>query len=687
MKLPDGAAISARGLTRRFRDLVAVDQLTLEVPRGALFGLVGPDGAGKTTTLRMLSGVLPPTAGDALVAGVSVARDPEGVKQHIAYMSQRFGLYHDLTVRENIEFYADLYAVPKAERPKRLERLYRFSNLGAFEHRLAGQLSGGMKQKLSLCCALVHHPEILLLDEPTFGVDPISRRDLWLILHEMVAEGITVFVTTAYMDEAERCDQVALLHRGRIVALDTPQALMRSYSGEMLSVHVTDRRAAARVLAGVAAVRRAALFGDTIHVTLGSRERDWPGAAAALAQAGIEVLETVDVQASLEDVFIDRVGKEKDGLGASGFGSRPDDLQSQPAKRPIPMMTSCAVEVQDLTKKFGDFTAVDRVTFAVEPGEIFGFLGPNGAGKTTTIRMLTGLLQPTAGEACVAGYDVVAEPEAVKQRIGYMSQLFSLYGDLTVDENIAFFAGLYGVRGARLEARRAWVLEMAGLEDHDDQLTGELSLGWKQRLALGCAVLHEPPILFLDEPTSGVDPISRRNFWELIYSLADGGTTVLVSTHYMEEAEYCHRLALMNRGRLIALDTPANVKGLMQEPLLEIDDQRRARRGAGAPGPAGRHRGGDVRARGARARWRTPRGRAASCRPSSPRAGSRSSGSARSRRRWRTSSSPWCAARAARWRADAAAQPQAALGDGPQGVRSTSGATRGAWRWPSSSRR
>ena len=314
MTSPDaGAAISVRGLTRKFRDLVAVDGLTLEVQRGALFGLVGPDGAGKTTTLRMLAGVLPPTAGDALVGGVSVAKDPEGVKRHIAYMAQRFGLYHDLTVRENIEFYADLYRVPAAERPARIERLYRFSNLGPFEQRLAGQLSGGMKQKLSLCCALVHHPEILLLDEPTFGVDPISRRDLWLILHEMVASGVTVFVTTAYMDEAERCDQVALLHRGRIVALDAPEALQRSYPGEMLGVHVSDRRAAAHVLAAVPTVRRAAVFGDSIHVTLGSRERDWQAAATALARAGIEVLEVSGVQPSLEDVFIDRVGEAAGG--------------------------------------------------------------------------------------------------------------------------------------------------------------------------------------------------------------------------------------------------------------------------------------------------------------------------------------------------------------------------------------
>jgi len=314
--LPDaGAAISVRGLTRKFRDLVAVDGLTLEVQRGALFGLVGPDGAGKTTTLRMLAGVLPPTAGDALVGGVSVAKDPEGVKRHIAYMAQRFGLYHDLTVRENIEFYADLYQVPAPERPARLERLYRFSNLGPFEHRLAGQLSGGMKQKLSLCCALVHHPEILLLDEPTFGVDPISRRDLWLILHEMVAEGVTVFVTTAYMDEAERCDRVALLHRGRVVALDAPQALQRSYPGEMLTVHVSDRRAAAHVLSAVPAVRRAAVFGDAIHVTLGSRSTDWPAAEAALRSGHIDVLEVSDAQPSLEDVFIDRVG-ERTGSGS-----------------------------------------------------------------------------------------------------------------------------------------------------------------------------------------------------------------------------------------------------------------------------------------------------------------------------------------------------------------------------------
>ena len=302
-----GEAISLNQLTRKFGTLTAVDALSFAVAQGELFGLVGPDGAGKTTTLRMLAGVLRPTSGDALVGGVSVAQDPEGVKHRIAYMSQRFGLYTDLTVRENINFYADLYEVPDAERPGRLERLYHFSNLGSFEDRLAGKLSGGMKQKLSLCCALIHQPEILLLDEPTFGVDPISRRDLWLILHEMVAQGVTVLVSTAYMDEAERCDHVALLDRGRIVALDRPQALQGSLGGQMIALRVSDTRRATRILQQTPGVRRAAMFGESVHVTLESRERDAERVRSALRTAGITVLDVHDAEPSLEDVFIERV--------------------------------------------------------------------------------------------------------------------------------------------------------------------------------------------------------------------------------------------------------------------------------------------------------------------------------------------------------------------------------------------
>ncbi len=312
------AAIAVRGLTRTFDVLTAVDDLSFEVAPGELFGLVGPDGAGKTTTLRMLAGVLRPTAGDALLDGVSVVRDPEQVKHHIAYMSQRFGLYTDLTVRENIDFYADLYEVPSGERAARLERLYHFSNLGPFEHRLAGQLSGGMKQKLGLCCALIHQPRILLLDEPTFGVDPISRRDLWLILAEMVTQGVTVLVSTAYMDEAERCDHVALLDHGRVIALDTPTALQATMAGQVMAVRTSEPRRALELLRAAPMVRRATLFGDTIHVILTDDGRSRAVLAATLGDAGIAIAELHEIEASLEDVFIDRVS---DGTAAAGAGA------------------------------------------------------------------------------------------------------------------------------------------------------------------------------------------------------------------------------------------------------------------------------------------------------------------------------------------------------------------------------
>jgi ABC-type multidrug transport system ATPase subunit len=500
----DVACVSVRGLGRRFGAISALDDVSFDVRAGELFGIVGPDGAGKTTLLRILAGVLPPTTGDAIVFGTSMAREPERAKPHVAYMAQRFGLYEDLTVRENIEFYADLYRVPKAERPARLERLYDFSRLGDFEDRLAGALSGGMKQKLALCCALIHRPELLLLDEPTFGVDPISRRDLWLIIHEMVAEGVTAIVTTSYLEEAERCDRVALLDRGRVVAVGEPASLREALEGRLRTA--------------------APAAGPAMH-----------------------------------------------------------------ASAPAVLSPAPTVEAIELVRRFGDFVAVDRVTFTVERGEVFGFLGPNGAGKTTTIKMLTGLLPPSGGVARVAGVDVAREPVEARRRIGYMSQRFSLYPDLTVAENIELFAGLYGVTGDRLRERRAWVLEMAGLAGREDRLTADLPLGWKQRLALGCAVLHEPPILFLDEPTSGVDPVARQAFWELIRGLADNGTTVLVSTHYMEEAEHCDRLILMNRGRIIASGTPAELRALLGEPIyvVETDEAPRAVEAlAGAPGIA-----------------------------------------------------------------------------------------------------
>lgn len=476
--------VITKNLTKKFGDLTALDSLTLSITEGELFGLVGSDGAGKTTTLRMLTGVMDPTDGEALVLGCpSINLSP--VQSKIGYMSQRFGLYPDLTVAENIRFYADLFGVPVDERIARTERLLSFSGMAPFIQRQAGRLSGGMKQKLGLCCALIHKPKLLLLDEPTNGVDPVSRRDFWRILHDLRSEGVTIIVATAYLDEAERCDRVGLLHQGKLLACDTPVALTNG--GEL----------------------------------------------------------------SLEELVISMI--RSPGDAPSPVISRREHPAGGTEQPP-------AVTLHNLTKTFGMFTAVDNISLTVPKGRIFGFLGPNGAGKSTTIRMMCGILPSTSGEGSVAGFDIAAEPEKIKENIGYMSQRFSLYEDLTVEENIAFYAGVYRLSGVRKQERTEWVIDMAGLTGRRTSKAGELSGGWRQRLALGCAILHEPPIIFLDEPTSGVDPLSRRKFWELIYSLASGGVTIFVTTHYMDEAEYCDQLALIYRGELIAVGTPDELK-------------------------------------------------------------------------------------------------------------------------------
>lgn len=477
--------IELSSLTKRFADLIAVDSLTLSIPKGELFGLVGSDGAGKTTTLRMLTGVLDACSGEATVLGCP-CHDLEAVRSRIGYMSQRFGLYPDLTVQENIRFHADIFGVPKSEWAARAEQLLAMSGLAPFIKRRAGALSGGMKQKLGLCCALIHTPEVLFLDEPTNGVDPVSRRDFWRILDTLLAEGVTIVVATAYLDEAERCHRVGLLHHGRLLACDSPQNLK------------------------------------------------------SLAAPG-------STTPTLEDVFITVMGEGAD---------------TAVKRRPAPDLRSAAsaVTLEELTRTFGDFVAVNKISLAVPKGEIFGFLGPNGAGKSTTIRMLCGILEPTGGNGHVAGFDVNSQAELIKENIGYMSQKFSLYEDLTVEENIAFYGGIYRLTSRELAERADWVIEMAGLVERRNSKAGELSAGWRQRLALGCALLHRPPIIFLDEPTAGVDPLNRRRFWQLIHHLAADGVTVFVTTHYMDEAEYCDRLALIYRGELVAVGTPLELK-------------------------------------------------------------------------------------------------------------------------------
>jgi ABC-2 type transport system ATP-binding protein len=557
----------AEDLTRSFGNLRAVDGLSLCVNRGEIYGLVGPDGAGKTTTLRMLAGLLDPSGGRARVAGCDLPGQSDRVKTHIAYMSQRFGLYPDLTVDENIHFFADLYGMTRRDRDERLEALLDFSNMRPFRKRLAAKLSGGMQQKLQLICALIHTPEVLLLDEPTNGVDPVSRRDFWRILYRMLKGGVTILVTTAYLDEAERCNRIGLIEGGRILVQDSPEKVRQSLPMKILAVRSGQSRKACRILRrGLTDAVRVDLFGDSIHIVCRDPDQTARMTDTILAQANIPIQEVRRISPSLEDVFVNTVA-----------APRADDPIARTAEGPSatpssePAQSVEAVQVQDLTRRFGDFVAVDHLTLTVKSGEIFGFLGPNGAGKSTTIRMLCGLLSPSAGGGTVAGCDIVGQAEAIKQRIGYMSQKFSLYEDLSVSENINFYGGIYGLEGQRLSERKAWAIRMAGLEGQENQPTRMLAGGWRQRLALACAILHRPPIVFLDEPTSGVDPLSRRRFWDLIYDMAGRGRTVFVTTHYMEEAEYCDRVALIYRGRMIALGTPRELKNrLVDEIILDL---------------------------------------------------------------------------------------------------------------------
>lgn len=561
------AAIRVNHLTRNFGDLAAVDDISLCVNKGEIYGLVGPDGAGKTTTLRMLAGLLDPSSGQARVAGCDLPGQSGAAKTHLAYMSQRFGLYPDLTVNENIHFYADLYGMTRQARDGRLDELLDFSNMRPFRKRHAGKLSGGMKQKLQLICALIHTPEVLLLDEPTNGVDPVSRRDFWLILYRMLKDGVAILVTTAYLDEAERCNRIGLMDRGRLLVQGSPDTVRQSMPMNILAVHSGQSRKASQILRqGLPDAVSVDLFGDSVHIVCLEADQTRRRASGILRKEKIAFQEIRRIPPSLEDVFVNTItAPETTDPVSPPFEGTSGSLLPEHAPG------AEAVNVQHLTRRFGDFVAVDRLDLTVTAGEIFGFLGPNGAGKSTTIRMLCGLLSPSGGGGRVAGCDILGQAEAIKQRIGYMSQKFSLYDDLTVSENINFYGGIYGLAGQCLADRRAWAIHMAGLQGRENQPTRLLAGGWKQRLALACAILHRPPIVFLDEPTSGVDPLSRRRFWDLIYGMAGRGRTVFITTHYMEEAEYCDRVAMIYRGRMIALGTPRELKTrLVDETILDL---------------------------------------------------------------------------------------------------------------------
>ncbi|NOX32471.1 MAG: ABC transporter ATP-binding protein [Deltaproteobacteria bacterium] len=549
-------AIEALNLTKLFGSLTAVDKVNFKVYKGEIFGIVGPDGAGKTTTLRMLAGIMDQSRGTASIAGYDTKKNSSDVKEHLAYMSQRFGLYPDLTVAENINFYADLYGVAVKGRGKLITDLLGFSHMQQFKKRKARDLSGGMKQKLQLVCALIHTPAVLLLDEPTNGVDPVSRRDFWRILYKLVKQGVSILVTTAYLDEAERCNRIGLLDKGKLLAAGTPHEIKKLVEGRVLIIRSPDARKINKLLQKRLSGLNVDIFGDTVHIACKTIEKTRETALKIIRDAGLRVSRIKESIPSIEDIFISMMSRD----------SRPDSSLSKKSFLVSQKGSGSghdkeiAVRVDHLTRTFGRFKAVDNISFKVPKGEIFGFLGPNGAGKSTTIRMLCGLLSPSSGKGFVAGFDILTRAEQIKQNIGYMSQKFSLYDDLTVEENIAFYGGIYGLKGDAMKMRRAWAMEMAGLKDHGKSLTSILSAGWKQRLALSCAILHEPPIIFLDEPTSGVDPLSRRRFWDLIYDMADQGVTVFVTTHYMEEAEYCDRIALIYKGRMIAMGTPMELK-------------------------------------------------------------------------------------------------------------------------------
>ena len=551
-------AIVAAGLGRRFGRIDALREVTVEIPRGEIFGLVGPDGAGKTTMIQMICGILTPTAGTASVLGFDTVREPARIAERVGYMSQEFSLYGGLSVAENIEFFADIRGVPRPLRRERSERLLRFSRLAGFEDRLARQLSGGMKKKLALATMLVHEPEILFLDEPTTGVDPVSRRDFWEIVFDFLDEGTTVVVATPYLDEAERCQRVALVHEGRLLEVASPDALKKSLGGQMAEIRSTHQVRALEALRRDPEVRDAQVFGRSIHALL-EDTASYRRVEQRLRDQGLPIDTARCIEPSLEDVFIAALGRGR----ARG---RAIDL---PATLPGDDVRP-AIEVRGLTRRFGDFLAVDDASFDVARGEIFGFLGPNGSGKSTTIRMLMGLLPPSGGSARVAGLDVRRDARRIRPLVGYMSQKFSLYDDLTAGENLDFFAGAYGVPRRERAARRQWALEAVALEVPSGTRVRDLSGGWKQRLALAAAIMHRPRILLLDEPTSGADPLSRRQFWDLIFAFADAGVTVLITTHYMDEAERCQRVALLQDGRIQAVGSPAELRGRVRGRLVEV---------------------------------------------------------------------------------------------------------------------
>ncbi|WP_104665298.1 ATP-binding cassette domain-containing protein [Ensifer adhaerens] len=542
-------------VVKRFGDAPpALDHISGEILGGRITGLVGPDGAGKTTLIRLMTGLMVPGEGKVEVLGFDTVTSAADIQAAIGYMPQRFGLYEDLSVQENLNLYADLRGLPLGERTATFDELLEFTDLKRFTTRLAGKLSGGMKQKLGLACALLRKPRLLLLDEPGVGVDPISRRDLWKMVENLTKEGIGVVWSTAYLDEAEACDSVLLLNEGKLLFTGSPIELTERVADRVFKVSgITQgrRQALARYLDDENVVD-GVIQGEAIRLVM--KPQTMPGGP----DDGSVTPKMATTTPRFEDAFIDMLGGGPGGRSKLAETQTPFAVENA---KPV-------IEAHGLTKRFGDFTAADTITFDIPRGQIFGLLGPNGAGKSTTFKMLCGLLKPTAGEGRVAGFDLRRDAAEARNRLGYMAQKFSLYGDLSVAQNLSFFAGVYGLSGTRKRDRIQLMTEIFGFARLLDMSAKDLPLGLKQRLALACAVLHEPEALFLDEPTSGVDPITRREFWTHINGLVEKGVTVLVTTHFMDEAEYCDRISLIYRGRSIALGSPDELKAQVASDKL-----------------------------------------------------------------------------------------------------------------------
>ncbi|WP_398307960.1 ATP-binding cassette domain-containing protein [Zoogloea sp.] len=550
----DTPAIRVEGFTKRYGKRVAADGLSLTVQAGEIYGLVGADGAGKSSLMKAVAGVLAFDAGTVEVFGTRVdsERSAEQVKRRIGFLPQGLGLnlYPDLSIEENVDFFGRLRGVPAAELLERKRQLLEMTRLDSFRARPMRQLSGGMKQKLGLVCTLIHEPDLVILDEPTTGVDPVSRRDFWAILGKLLEEkGVTALVSTAYLDEADRFHRVSLFHEGKVMGEGSPAELVATVPGTLALFRAEPQADALPRLK--AAFPQTEALGAWLRVFAEGLDAPQAREAVDKALAGIPPTDWFAREPELEDVFVAMLRQR----GAKLESAFPADSRVPAAS------TDLAIEARGLTRLFDDFRAADAVSFSVPQGEIFGLLGANGAGKTTVIKMLTGILKPSSGEGRVAGADMRSAGLAIKERIGYMSQAFSLYHDLSVIENIRLYAGIYGLDRRQAQRRSDWVIGMAGLAGFENDAAGRLPMGLRQRLALGCALVHEPRVLFLDEPTSGVDPIGRRMFWDILFHLSRReGVAILVTTHYMSEAEHCDHLALMYAGRVVADASPEAMK-------------------------------------------------------------------------------------------------------------------------------